>query len=105
MIGRAKDRTKRVKILSDAGQAGSMMGLGIQLIVTILAFAALGGWLDGRFDTKPWLMLAGLVFGATGGMISFIRTALRAGGKRSSGTTTVAPRLTSEDRDHRDEQL
>lgn len=105
MIGRAKERTKRAKLVSEAGQAGSMMGMGIQLIITILAFAALGWWLDGRFDTKPWLLLAGLVFGATGGMISFIRTALRAGGKRSGGSKKVEPRLTSEDRNHRDEQL
>jgi F0F1-type ATP synthase assembly protein I len=105
MIGRATNRTKRVKLVTEAGQAGSMMGMGIQLIVTILGFAALGWWLDDRFGTKPWFLLAGLVLGATGGMISFIRTALRAGTKRSSGSTTVAPRLTSEDRDHRDEQL
>lgn len=56
-----------------------MLGIGIQLVVTILAFAGIGYWLDTKFDTAPWLLLAGLVFGATGGMISFIRTALKAG--------------------------
>jgi F0F1-type ATP synthase assembly protein I len=64
-------------------QGGSLLGIGIQLVVTILGFAALGWWLDQRFDTRPWLLLAGLIFGATGGMISFIRTAIRAG-KQSS---------------------
>lgn len=62
---------------------GSLLGIGIQLVVTILAFAALGWWLDGKLDTTPWLLLAGLLFGATGGMISFIRTALKAGGQGS----------------------
>ncbi len=69
-------------------QGGSLLGIGIQLVVTILGFAALGWWLDGRFDTEPWLLLAGLVFGATGGMISFVRTALRAG--RSGGSNSNA---------------
>ena len=68
------------------GETGSMLGIGIQLVVTILGFAALGWWLDQQFDTEPWLLLAGLLFGATGGMISFVRTALRAGGsKREAG--------------------
>ncbi len=65
------------------GDAGSMLGIGIQLVVTILGFAALGWWLDGELGTEPWLLLAGLLFGATGGMISFIRTALRAGKSQS----------------------
>lgn len=56
------------------------MGIGIQLVVTICGFAALGWFLDRQLETAPWLLLGGLVFGATGGMISFIRTALRAGG-------------------------
>ncbi len=69
-----------------ARQVGSLMGIGIQLVVTILGFGALGWWLDNRFGTKPWLLLAGIIFGATGGMISFIRTALRAGdGNRKRG--------------------
>ncbi len=67
----------------NVGEVGSLLGIGIQLTVTILAFAALGWWLDKKFDTAPWLLLAGLVFGATGGMISFIRTALSVG--RSGG--------------------
>lgn len=70
-------------------QGGSLLGIGIQLVVTILAFAALGWWLDQKFDTEPWLLLAGLIFGATGGMISFIRTALRAGRSSSRGTQGV----------------
>lgn len=61
------------------GESGAMLGIGIQLVVTILAFAALGWWLDAELGTEPWLLLVGLLFGATGGMISFIKTALRAG--------------------------
>ena len=75
---------------SIADQGGSLLGIGIQLTVTILAFAAIGWWLDGQFGTEPWLLLAGLVFGATGGMISFIRTALNAGrSTKQTGTRDV----------------
>ncbi len=69
------------------GETGSMLGIGIQLVVTILAFAALGWWLDKTFSTEPWLLLVGLLFGATGGMISFIRTALNAGSSKSKRDT------------------
>ena len=67
----------------EAQEIGSLLGIGIQLTVTVLAFAALGWWLDTKFGTAPWFLLGGLLFGATGGMISFIRTALSVG--RSKG--------------------
>ena len=68
-------------------QVAPLMGSGIQLTVTVLVFGGLGWWLDGKFGTKPWLLLAGTVFGAVGGMISFIRTALKAGGAHTKGKT------------------
>ena len=73
---------KKKGLSKDAGEIGSLLGIGIQLTVTILAFAALGWWLDQKFETQPWLLLAGLLFGATGGMISFIRTALNVGNRK-----------------------
>ena len=64
-------------------QLGPYLGLGFQLVAATVAFGALGYWLDGRFGTSPWMLVIGLVLGAAGGMISFIRTALKAG---KSGT-------------------
>lgn len=60
-------------------QVAPLLGSGIQLTVTVLVFGGIGWWLDGQFDTKPWLLLTGTIFGIVGGMISFIRTALNAG--------------------------
>lgn len=64
-------------------QLGPYMGMGLQLAAAMTAFGALGWWLDSRYGTDPWLLLVGVVLGATGGMISMIRTALR----QSRGTS------------------
>jgi F0F1-type ATP synthase assembly protein I len=58
-------------------QLGPYMGLGIQLAAAMVAFGALGWWLDSKFATTPWLLIVGIVLGATGGMIHLIRTAVR----------------------------
>ena len=39
-------------------------------------FTWLGIWLDGKFGTTPWLTLLGVVFGMTGGFVSFFKTVL-----------------------------
>lgn len=43
--------------------------LGIEVAVATLLGGFLGWWLDGRFHTKPWLMLALLVLGAVIGWV------------------------------------
>jgi len=67
---------------STMSQLAPYMGMGLQLAAAMTAFGALGWWLDSRLGTEPWLLLVGVVLGATGGMISVIRTALRQGGKK-----------------------
>jgi F0F1-type ATP synthase assembly protein I len=47
-------------------QAGTM------IIAPMLAFGAIGYWLDGKLGTKPWLLVAGLVLGMIGGFVNFI---------------------------------
>ncbi len=43
--------------------------LGIEVAVATLLGGLLGWWLDGRWHTKPWLMLGGLVLGAIIGWV------------------------------------
>lgn len=59
--------------------AGPFLTLGMQLAVGVVVFLFLGRWLDGKFDTGPWLTIAGAVLGIAGGFISFFRTAIRLG--------------------------
>ena len=59
------------------GEAGSYLHLGLQLGVTIVLFTLLGYWLDGRYDTLPWLTVGGAAFGMTAGFYNFIRATIR----------------------------
>jgi F0F1-type ATP synthase assembly protein I len=58
---------------------GPLLSAGIQLAVTVVAMFFIGRWLDGKFDTSPWLMIVGGLIGSAGGLISFIRTAMAVG--------------------------
>jgi F0F1-type ATP synthase assembly protein I len=59
--------------------AGPLFGSGIQLAAAVTLFFFIGRWLDGKFGTEPWLMLAGALIGAGGGMYRFIKTAMEIG--------------------------
>jgi F0F1-type ATP synthase assembly protein I len=61
---------------------GSFLTLGIQLALAVVAFFFIGRWLDDILGTAPWLMLAGLALGITGGLIQFVRAATAAGKKQ-----------------------
>ena len=43
--------------------AGLLLAIPTLLIVAPLVGFFLGGWLDRRFHTSPWLLIAGLVLG------------------------------------------
>ena len=47
--------------------AGLLLAIPTLLIVSPLVGFFLGNWLDRRFHTSPWLMIAGLVLGFVAG--------------------------------------
>lgn len=49
------------------------MNMGIQLAVTMGVFGVIGFYADEHFETKPVLLVVGLLFGATGGMVGVFR--------------------------------
>ena len=46
--------------------------MGMQFALTFMVFAAAGYWLDGKFGTRPWLLICGVFLGATGAFISLV---------------------------------
>lgn len=57
-------------------EMGPYLTLGWQMVLTIGLMALLGWWLDGKFNTAPWLLVAGSFVGSLVGMFSFIKTVL-----------------------------
>jgi F0F1-type ATP synthase assembly protein I len=60
-------------------KASPYIAASTSLVAAVGVFTGLGIWLDRKLDTSPWLTLVGVVFGMTGGFISFFKTVL---GKR-----------------------
>lgn len=57
--------------------SGGMATLGLEIALSVL-FGFLGGhWLDGRFDTAPWLTLIGTFFGVATAVRFLYRAAQR----------------------------
>ncbi|MDI6892232.1 MAG: AtpZ/AtpI family protein [Actinomycetota bacterium] len=51
----------------------SSIHLGIHLVLSTLIGLGIGYWLDGKFGTRPWLMVVGTFVGAAGGFLEIIR--------------------------------
>ena len=69
---------------SKEGPPNAMMGVGLQFVVTVLVCLFAGQWLDRKFGTYPWLMIAGMMLGSGLGFWSLIRLST-AGDRRRVG--------------------
>ncbi len=56
-------------------QAARASAIGLQFAISIGIGAFAGNWLDGRFDTAPWLLMAGVLLGAAAGFRDLYRLA------------------------------
>lgn len=64
-------------------KAAPYIGAAWTLVAAIAAFAGAGYWLDKKMENQtPWFTLVGALLGITGGLISFLRTALGLGTTR-----------------------
>lgn len=64
--------------------AGPLLTSGLQIAIAIGLMGYFGYWLDHKYETSPWLMVAGIFFGATAGLVQFIRTVNRLEQKKSN---------------------
>ena len=53
--------------------------LGIEVAGIVAGTALLGWWLDGKFDTGPWLLLTLVLLGGAAAMLQLFRVAQRLG--------------------------
>ena len=53
-------------------------GVGLELAGATAGLALIGYWVDGRFGTRPWGLLIGVVVGIVGGLYNLIRESLDA---------------------------
>ena len=53
-------------------------GIGLELAGAVAVFTLIGYWIDGRYGSQPWGMIAGLVLGFTGGLYNLVKASLRA---------------------------
>ncbi len=60
-------------------------GLGVQFAASVGLFALAGRWLDGRLDTSPWLLLAGVFLGFGLGLYSMLKKLPSSSGARPKG--------------------
>jgi ATP synthase protein I len=54
------------------------VGLGFEIVVPIVLGLLLGLWLDGRWGTRPWLAVVGVLLGIAAGFYNFFRVVLGA---------------------------
>jgi F0F1-type ATP synthase assembly protein I len=60
--------------VSTLGNIGPYLSLGLELALYLLVFIFIGRFLDRRYGTEPWLMIAGAALGFAGGFYALIRT-------------------------------
>jgi ATP synthase protein I len=56
---------------------GPYFGLGLQLAATVIVMVFLGIWLDGKFNSSPWLTIVCSFLGIASAMYSFLKTVLK----------------------------
>ena len=53
--------------------AGAVAGMGLQFAVAIVAFFFVGQWLDSKWGTTPWMLIAGVFLGGGASFYSMYR--------------------------------
>lgn len=74
------EKRDKEKELKKQGQGGALQALalttaiGMELAITVVLGYYGGQYLDKKFATEPWLMLAGVLIGLTAGIVGVYKT-------------------------------
>lgn len=72
----ATDRASRPGVEGQSplmkGMGSRVLGAGLTFAVTVALFALGGRWLDLRWGSEPWMVLAGTLLGIFGGMVHLL---------------------------------
>ncbi len=63
-----------------------LSSIGFELVGAVVGFTLAGWWVDRRWGTDPWGLLAGIGLGLIGGMYNLIRQSLLASKDAGRGT-------------------
>ena len=53
----------------------AMAGIGVEFVVAVGLFVAVGWWLDQKWNTSPWLLITGCGLGFAVGLMQMVRAA------------------------------
>ena len=54
-------------------EVGKYSAIGLEMAISVVIGLAIGWWLDGLFNTKPWLSLIFMLFGFAAGFRSLFK--------------------------------
>jgi F0F1-type ATP synthase assembly protein I len=54
-----------------------LWGVGLVIVACVVSGYLLGSWLDRKFGTSPWLVVAGVLLGTVAGILELFRTVSR----------------------------
>jgi len=67
------------------GKVAPYLDIGLVFVVFLVSGVLLGRWLDERWGTEPWLLLAGSLLGMAAGFYHFFKVVFSLGRKRAGG--------------------
>jgi F0F1-type ATP synthase assembly protein I len=74
-------------------------GVGLELAGATAGLALIGYWVDGRFGTRPWGTIVGVVIGLVGGLYNLVRESLEAVREAKAEDDSARDDVASKERD------
>jgi F0F1-type ATP synthase assembly protein I len=70
----SKKKPKKETLRTTYAELGPLLGIGVQLAVTMVLMVLLGNWLDEKYNKQPLFLIICSIFGLTAGLYNLIKT-------------------------------